>query len=65
MTTTTHDLTDNNTTLSIFFLNIHSMSEEKKRNKVFQILINKNIHITLIQETHSTKHLTSKWEKNG
>ena len=63
MTTTTHDLTDNNTTLSALFLNINGMSEEKKKNKVFQILINKNIYITLIQETHATKHLTSKWEK--
>ena len=64
MTTTTHDLTDNNTTLSVLFLNINGMSEEKKRNKVFQVLINKNIYMTLIQETHATKHLTS-GKKNG
>ena len=35
MTTTTHDLTDNNTTLSILFLNINSMSEEKKKKQGF------------------------------
>ena len=44
MTTTTHNLTDNNTTLSVLFLNMNVMTQEKKRNKVFQILINKNIH---------------------
>ena len=33
MTTTTHDLTDNNTTLSVLFLNINGMSEEKKKTR--------------------------------
>ena len=36
---------------------------KKKRNKLFEILINKNIDITLIQETHSTNKLTNQWEK--
>ena len=63
MTDTTHDMTDNYTTLSVLSININGMSEEKKRNKLFDILNNKNIDITLIQETHSTKNLINKWEK--
>ena len=63
MTNTTHDMTDNYTTLSVLSININGMSEEKKRNKLFDILKNKNIDITLIQETHSTKNLTNQWEK--
>ena len=63
MTNTTHDMTDNYTTLSVLSININGMSEEKKRNKLFDILKNKNIDITLIQETHSTKNLINKWEK--
>ena len=63
MTTTTHNITDNYTTLSVLSLNINGLSEEKKRNELFEILINKNIDVTLIQETRSTKNLTNKWEK--
>ena len=44
MTTTMHDITDNFTTLSFFSLNVNYMSEEKKRKKLFEILINKNRH---------------------
>ena len=60
MTTTPHNITDNYTTLSVLSPNINSLSEEKKRNELFEILINKNIDITLIQETRSTKNLTNK-----
>ena len=60
MTTTPHNITDNYTTLSVLSLNINGLSEEKKRNELFEILINKNIDITLIQETRSTKNLTNK-----
>ena len=35
MTTTTHNLTDNNTTLSVLFLNMNVMSEEKKKETRF------------------------------
>ena len=35
MTTTTHNLTDNNTTLSVLFLNMNGMSEEKKKKQGF------------------------------
>ena len=63
MTNTTHDMTDNYTTLPVLSININGMSEEKKRNKLFDILKNKNIDITLIQETHSTKNLINKWGK--
>ena len=55
MTNTTQHTTDNYTILSLLSININGMSEEKKRNKLFDILKNKNIDITLIQETHSTK----------
>ena len=63
MTAITHDMTDNYTTLSVLSININGMSEVKKRNKLFDILKNKNIDITLIQETHSTENLINKWEK--
>ena len=60
MTTTPHNITNNYTTLSVLSLNINCLSEGKKRNELFEILINKNIDITLIQETGSTKNLTNK-----
>lgn len=60
MTTTPHNITNNYTTLSVLSLNINGLSEGKKRNELFEILINKNINITLIQETGSTKNLTNK-----
>ena len=63
MTTTTHDTTDNHRTLSVLSLNINGMSEDKKRHKLFETLINKNIDISLIQETHSTRNLICKWQK--
>lgn len=60
MTTTPQNITNNYTTLSVLSLNINGLSEGKKRNELFEILINKNINITLIQETGSTKNLTNK-----
>lgn len=60
MTTTPQNITNNYTTLSVLSLNINGLSEGKKRNELFEILINKNIDITLIQETGSTKNLTNK-----
>ena len=45
MTTTTHDTTDNYRTSSVLSLNINGMSEDKKRHKLFETLINKNIDI--------------------
>ena len=54
---TTHDNTDNltNTKLSISTLNVNGLAEGKKRNKLFENLINKKPDIILFQETHSTK----------
>ena len=63
MTTTTHDTTDNYRTLSVLSPNINGMSEDKKRHKLFKTLINKNIDISLIQETHSPRNLICKWQK--
>ena len=63
MTKTIQDMIDNITKLSVLSLNINGLSEDKKRNKLFEKLINKNIDITLLQETHSTKQTTNKWEK--
>ena len=63
MTTTTHNTTDSYRTLSVLSLNINGMSEDKKRHKLFETLINKNIDISLIQETHSTRNLICKWQK--
>lgn len=60
MTTTPQNITNNYTTLSVLSLNINGLSDGKKRNELFEILINKNISITLIQETGSTKNLTNK-----
>ena len=34
-----------------------------KKNKLFENLVNKNIDIILLQETHSTKKSINKWEK--
>ena len=52
---TRHNMTGNNS-LSILSLNINGLNENKKRNDFFEKLINKNIAIILLQETHSTKH---------
>ena len=54
MTKTVQNMTDNTTKLSVLSVNINGFSEDKKRNKLFEKLINKNIDITLLQETHST-----------
>ena len=35
----------------------------KERNSLFEKLSNKNIDIILLQETHSTKQITEKWQK--
>ena len=42
MTVTTHNMTDNYTTLSVLSININGISKEKKQNKLFDILKNKN-----------------------
>ena len=65
MTTTVSDTTDKSThtKLTILSLNINGLSEEKKRTKLFEILINKNIDIAILQETHSTKKTINLWEK--
>ena len=65
MTSTVHDKIDNTTNakLSILSLNINGMSEDKKRNKLFENLTNKNIDLILLQETHSTNKMINKWEK--
>ena len=57
MTNVTHNKTDNltNTKLSIISLNINGLTEDKKRNKLFENLTNKKTDIILLQETHSTK----------
>ena len=62
MTTTVHDTADNmtNTKLSILSLNINGLSEDKKRNKLFENLANKDIDIILI---HSTNKSINKWKK--
>ena len=39
------------------------MPEDKKRNKLFEKLINKNIDIPLLQDTHSMTQTINKWEK--
>ena len=65
ITDATHDKTDNltNAKLSISTLNINGLAEDKKRNKLFENLINKKTDIILLQETHSTKKAIEKWEK--
>ena len=64
MTRTVHDTTDNitNTKLSVLSLNINGLSEDKKRSKLFEKLINRNIDTILLQETHSTKTTRNKSE---
>ena len=65
MTTTVFDTTDKSThaNLTILSLYINGLSEGKKRIKLFEILINKNIDIAIQQETHSTKKTINLWEK--
>ena len=65
MTTTVSDITDKSThtKLTILSLNINGLSQEKKRTKLFEILINKNIDIAMLQEAHSTKKTINLWEK--
>ena len=57
MTRMVHDTTANvtNMKLSVLSLNIYGLSEDKKRSKLFEKLINKNIDTILLQETCSTK----------
>ena len=55
-------MTDNNS-LSILSLNINGLKEKKKRNDLLEKLTNKNIDITLLQETHSMKQIIEKWQK--
>ena len=54
MTKTVQEMTDNTTKLSVLSVNINGLSEDKKRNKLFEKLINKNIDITVLQKIHST-----------
>ena len=61
--TTQQDMTDSYNTLSILSLNINGLSENKKRNELFEKIINKKLDITLLQETHSTKQTTETWQK--
>lgn len=61
--TTQQDMTDSYNTLSTLYLNINGLSENKKRNELFEKIINKNIDITLLQETHSMKQTTETWQK--
>ena len=56
-------MADNTTNLSVLSLNINGLPEDKKRNKLFEKLINKNIDITLLQETHSMTQTINKWKK--
>ena len=57
MTRMVHDTTANitNMKLSVLSLNIYGLSEDKKRSKLFEKLINRNIDTILLQETCSTK----------
>ena len=63
VTRTLQNKTDNITKLSVLSLNINGLSKDKKRSKLFEKLINKNIDIILLQKTHSTKKTTNTWEK--
>ena len=38
---------------------------KKNKTKLFEILINKNIHIAILQETHSTKKAINQKEWPG
>ena len=43
--------------------NVNGRFDGDKRQQTFQMLENKNTHITLLQETHSNPTITKKWEK--
>ena len=44
-------------------LNINGLHNDDKRMEFFQNVHNKNIDVTLLQETHTTPEISIKWEK--
>ena len=48
--------------LTIMTFNVNGLFDDDKRQQTFQMLENKNAHITLLQETHSNPTITKKWE---
>ena len=49
--------------LQIFTLNVNGLHNDNNRMEIFQNLINKNVDIIFLQETHSTPEASTKWEK--
>ena len=67
MTITIFEIThkSTHTNLTLLSLNINGLSDEKKRTKLFEILINKNMDVPILQETlYQTKQQTY-GKKNG
>ena len=56
----THLLTN---LLNITTLNVNGIHNDNKRNDLYEFIRINNIHIALIQETHSTPDTAKQWEK--
>ena len=59
-------MTDNQTPtkrLNIATFNVNGLQNDNKRQKTYEMLINRKIEIAFLQETHSTPEASKKWKK--
>ena len=49
--------------LQILTLNVNGLHSDSKRRGIFQNIINKNVQIIFLLETHSNPETSKKWEK--
>ena len=59
-------MTDNQTPtkrLNIATFNVNGLQNDSKRQKTYEMLINRKIEIAFLQETHSTPEASKKWKK--
>ena len=59
-------MTDNQTPnkrLNITTFNVNGLQNDNKRQKTYEMLINRKIEIAFLQETHLTPEASKKWKK--
>ena len=49
--------------LNIATFNVNGLQNDNKRQKTYEMLINRKIEIAFLQETHSTPEASKKWKK--
>ena len=49
--------------LNITTLNVNGLHDDNKKQKTYEMLINRKIEIAFLQETHSTPDASKKWKK--